>query len=122
MECEAGLVQLVMSWEMVATLENVLVRLGFDQQIIADFIAGIIGIMKAGPEQFDPHLLPGGGQSLGLADIEDASVLASSIAARVDFLVTNNLDDFALKGFRANRHPRDHFPRSVSAPTLRPPL
>lgn len=53
--------------------------------------------MKAGPEQFDPYVLPEGGRSLPVRDVEDAGVLASSIAARVDILVTNNLDDFVIK-------------------------
>lgn len=97
MACEAGPVQLAMSWEMLGTLEDVLSRLGFRQQSSAEFIAGLIGIMKAGPEQFDPYLLPEGGRSLPLKDVEDAGILASSIAARVDILVTNNLDDFAIK-------------------------
>jgi hypothetical protein len=42
-------------------------------------------------------LLPEGGGSIGMTDIEDAGVLASSIAARADVLITNNLDDFAIK-------------------------
>jgi hypothetical protein len=53
--------------------------------------------MKAGPLRFDPHLLPEGGRSLPMKDIEDASVLASAIAARVDLLITDNLDDFAIE-------------------------
>ncbi|MFI5012685.1 MAG: PIN domain-containing protein [Hyphomicrobiales bacterium] len=101
MACEAGPVQLVMSWEMIATLEGVLTRLGFDEQSISDFTSGLIQIMKTGPELFDPHLvpylLPGAGRNLAMRDLEDAGVLASSIAARADLLVTNNLDDFALK-------------------------
>ncbi len=97
MSCEAGPVQLILSWEMLATLENVLRRLGFDPQNIAEVTAGLIGIMKAGPEQFDPHLLPEGGKSLPMRDIEDAGVLASSIAARADLLITNNLGDFEVK-------------------------
>jgi hypothetical protein len=97
MMCEAGPVQLAMSWEMLGTLEDVLSRLGFDQRSVADFTASLIGVMKAGPEQFDPYMLPEGGRSLPVRDVEDAGVLASSIAARVDILVTNNLDDFAIK-------------------------
>ena len=97
MKCDAGPVQLVLSWEMLATLEDVLGRLRFDQQDIADITAGIIGLMKAGPEQFDPAMLPEGGKTLPMKDAEDAGVLASSIAARADLLITNNLTDFAVK-------------------------
>jgi hypothetical protein len=53
--------------------------------------------MKAGPLRFDPHLLPEGGRSLPMKDIEDAGVLASAIAARADLLIADNLDDFAIK-------------------------
>jgi len=98
MACESGPVQLVMSWEMIATLENVLTRLGFDEPGISDFTSGLIQIMKTGPELFEPHLLPEGGRNLAMRDLDDAGVLASSIAARVDLLVTNDLDDFAVKG------------------------
>ena len=52
-------------------------RLRFDPQITAEFITGLIGVMKTGPEQFDPHLLPEGGKTFPMNDMEDAGVLAS---------------------------------------------
>lgn len=97
MTCTAGPVQLVMSWDMLATLESVLDRLGFDRGSVSEFTAALVGIMRAGPEQFDPHLLPEGGRSFPVRDAEDAGVLAAAIAARVDLLETDNLDDFAIK-------------------------
>jgi predicted nucleic acid-binding protein len=97
MECEAGPIQLVMSWEMIATLEDVLTRLNFDSQSISDFSASLILLMRSGPEAFDPYLLPESGRHLPMKDEEDAGVLASAIAARIDLLVTNNLDDFQTK-------------------------
>jgi len=97
MTCAAGPVQLAMSWEMLGTLEGVLSRLKFDPLSILANTAALVGIMKAGPLRFDPHLLPEGGRSLPMKDIEDAGVLASAIAARVDLLITDNLDDFAIK-------------------------
>ena len=97
MTCAAGPVQLVISWEMLGTLEAVLARLEFDPQSISDNTAALIGIMKAGPLRFDPHLLPEGGRSLPMKDMEDAGVLASAIAARADLLIADNLDDFAIK-------------------------
>jgi hypothetical protein len=87
-----------MSWEMIATLENVLTRLGFDQESISAFTSSLIGIMRTGPERFDPHLLPEGGGHLAMRDLEDAGILASSIATRVDLIVTDNLNDFVIKG------------------------
>jgi hypothetical protein len=83
LECEAGPVRLAMSWKMLSPLESVLDRLGFDRRSVADFTAALVGIMKAGPEQFDPYLLPEGGGSFPLVDAEDR---ASSIAARVNML------------------------------------
>lgn len=97
MDSEAGPIQLVMSWEMIATLEDVLTRLGFDSQSISDFSSSLILLMKSGPEQFNPYLLPETGRHLPMKDEEDAGVLASAIAARVDLLVTNNLEDFQTK-------------------------
>ncbi len=97
MKCDAGPVQLVLSWEMLATLEDVLGRLHFHHQHVANIIADLIGLMKSGPEQFAPSMLPDGGKSLPLRDTEDAGVLASSIATRADLLITNNLIDFAHK-------------------------
>ena len=97
MASEAGPIQLVMSWEMIATLEDVLARLDFDTQSISDFTASMILPMKSGPEAFDPHLLPDSGRHLAMKDEEDAGVLASAIIARVNLLVTNNLDDFEIK-------------------------
>src|SRR5206468_691044 len=61
MSCPAGPVQLVASWRTLATLEDVLVRIGFGNQEVLDFSASLVGLMKAGPESFDPHLLPEGG-------------------------------------------------------------
>jgi predicted nucleic acid-binding protein len=97
MASAAGPIQLIMSWEMIATLEDVLSRLDFDPQTISDFISSLILLMKSGPEGFDPHLLPESGGHLGMRDEEDAGVLASAIIARVDLLVTNNLADFEIK-------------------------
>lgn len=97
MASKTGSIQLVMSWEMIATLEDVLSRLNFDAQSISDFISSLIFLMKSGPESFDPHLLPESGRHLGMKDEEDAGVLASAIFARVDLLVTNNLEDFEIK-------------------------
>jgi hypothetical protein len=93
----AGPVQLAMSWEMLATLERVLDRLGYSRGNILGASAAVTAMMKAGPEQFDPYLLPEGGRHLLMRDGEDARVLASAIAARVDLLITDNLDDFAIK-------------------------
>lgn len=93
MNCEAGPVQLVMSLQMIGTLEDVLGRLKFQPQSISDFTAALVGLMKMGPEGFDPFLSPSAG-GLAIKDTEDAGVLASCIAPRVHLLVTDNLDDF----------------------------
>ena len=58
MTCTAGPVQLVISWEMLGTLEGVLSGLKFDSQSILANTAALVGIMKSGPLRFDPHLLP----------------------------------------------------------------
>jgi predicted nucleic acid-binding protein len=119
MECEAGPIQLVMSREMIATLEDVLTRLNFDSQSISDFSASLILLMRSGPEAFDPYLLPESGRHLPMKDEEDAGVLASAIAARIDLLVTNNLDDFQTKDAERIGAPRNlNFGSSVCEKSL----
>ena len=98
MICPAGEVQLMIAWRTLGTLEDVLGRLGFPQQDVSEFGSALVGLMKAGPECFDPHLVAEGGGHLPMHDKEDAGVLAAAIAARVDLLVTDNLKDFALPG------------------------
>jgi predicted nucleic acid-binding protein len=97
MRCPAGPVQLVMSWEMVATLERVLLRLGIKSDDALSLPNLLVKLMRVGPDPVDPYLVPGGGRALPMRDLEDAGILASAIAARVDLLVTNNLDDFVIK-------------------------
>jgi len=96
MTCQTGPVQLVMSLQMIGALENVLGRLKFQPQSISDFTAALVGLMRMGPEGFDPFLSPPA-SGLAMIDVEDAGVLASCIAARVDLLVTDNLEDFLFK-------------------------
>jgi predicted nucleic acid-binding protein len=87
-------VQLIISLEMADTLERVLTRVGFSAARSHDFASSVIDLMKAGPEQLDPHLLISGRDQLGMHDREDAGVLATAIAAKADLIVTDNLRDF----------------------------
>ena len=87
-------VQLVVSLEMADTLERVLTRVGFTAARSHDFANSIVDLMKAGPDHLDPHLLISGRDQLGMHDREDAGVLGTAIAAKVDLLVTDNLRDF----------------------------
>ena len=50
-------VQLIVSLEMADTLERVLTRVGFSAARSHNFASSVIDLMKAGPEQLDPHLL-----------------------------------------------------------------
>lgn len=86
--------QLVVSVEMIATLEGVLERLGVSGASAREFCAAVAGLMKAGPEGLDPYLLLAGRDQLGMHDREDAGVLATALAAKADFLITDNLRDF----------------------------
>lgn len=92
-----GSAQLVISLEMIETLEAVLRRLGFAADLIRAYSAAILDIMKYGPEGVDPYLVLGGEERFALPDVEDAGVLATAFAARADLLVTDNLRDFATK-------------------------
>ena len=118
MNCEAGPVQLVMSLQMIGTLEDVLGRLKFQPQSISDFTAALVGLMKMGPEGFDPFLSPSAG-GLAIKDTEDAGVLASCIAPRVHLLVTDNLDDFLFNDVERIVTPRGSPSGWKETPTLR---
>ena len=87
-------VQLVMGVEMIDTLTEVLLRVGIPSRPAAAFGARLIELMKSGPEALDPLLLLSGRDQIAMHDREDAGVLATAIAARVDLLVTDNLTDF----------------------------
>ena len=86
--------QLVLSHELLDTIERVLLRLGVDAPAAADFRNGLTALTRKGPEQLDPHLLVSGRDQLAMVDREDAGVLAMCFAARADLLVTDNLKDF----------------------------
>ncbi|SFB61043.1 PIN domain-containing protein [Rhizobium sp. NFR07] len=89
--------QLVISFEMIETLEAVLRRRQFAENRIKAYTGSIIDMMKYGPEALDPYLILGGEERLATSDAEDAGVLATAIGAGADILVTDNLKDFATK-------------------------
>jgi predicted nucleic acid-binding protein len=91
-------VQLVISMEMLGTVERVLASAGFSETAIVDFSDGLLDLVRSGPELLDPYLLISGRDQLGLHDREDAGVLAMAIASRTDLLLTDNLDDFRTRG------------------------
>lgn len=93
-------VQLVVSHEMLETLEIVLERLGAAPESAEAYTEAIRGIMKFGPEELDPYLSLGGREQFAMADIEDAGVLATAFASRTALLVTDNLKDFQTKDSR----------------------
>lgn len=90
--------QLVISIEMLETLEHVLQRQGASSDSSAAYVEAIKGIMKYGPDELDPYILLGGREQFAIADDEDAGVLATAFASRTALLVTDNLKDFQTKG------------------------
>lgn len=94
---DGGDVQLVVSHEMLETLEVVLDRLGATQASTEAYVDAIKGIMRFGPEELDPYLLLGGREQFAMADVEDAGVLATAFASKADLLVTDNLKDYRTK-------------------------
>jgi predicted nucleic acid-binding protein len=86
--------QLVVSVEMLETIELVLRRRGASGRKAAAYANAISDIMKFGPEALDPYLLIGGREQFAMADREDAAILATAFASRADLLVTDNLSDF----------------------------
>lgn len=89
--------QLVLSHEMIDTLETVLDRLQFSPERIKAYSSAIIDMMRYGPDALDPYLILGGEERFAISDIEDAGVLATAFGTRADILVTDNLKDFISK-------------------------
>ncbi|MDO1581413.1 PIN domain-containing protein [Rhizobium oryzicola] len=89
--------QLIISFEMIETLETVLRRLSLPQPKISAYCSSIIDVMRYGPDALDPYLILGGEERLAISDVEDAGVLAVAFGAKVDILVTDNLRDFISK-------------------------
>lgn len=90
-------VQLVVSLDMLDTLEQVLERLEASSVNAQAYSEAVRDIMKHGPEELDPYLLLGGREQFAIADVEDAGVLATAFAARAHLVVTDNLKDFRTK-------------------------
>lgn len=90
-------VQLVVSLDMLDTVEQVLERLGASSVNAQAYAEAVRDIMKHGPEELDPYLLLGGREQFAIADVEDAGVLATAFAARAHLVVTDNLKDFRTK-------------------------
>ncbi len=89
--------QLVVSLDMLETLDRVLKRLGASSDNAEAYVDAVRGIMRHGPEELDPYLLVGGREQFAMPDAEDAGVLATAFASRTDLLVTDNLRDFSTK-------------------------
>ena len=89
--------QLIVSLEMLETLEHVLRRQGVSAESAEAYCDAIKGIMRYGPDELDPYLLLGGREQLAMADAEDAGVLATAFASRAGLVVTDNLKDFQTK-------------------------
>ncbi len=88
-------VQLVVSLEMLETLETVLIRQGFAAQTAQAYIDGVRDIVRYGPDELDPYLLLGDGrEQFATRDTEDAGILATGFASGTSLLVTDNLKDF----------------------------
>ncbi len=90
-------VQLVVSLEMLETLQHVLTRRGASAEGAEAYCDAVRSIMKYGPEELDPYLLLGGHGQFAMDDLEDAGVLATAFASRTALLVTDNLKDFQTK-------------------------
>ena len=88
-------IQLLVSLPMLDTYQRVLERLDIDRAAAEFLVRSIARLMRAGPEQLDPLLVLGGTPDPSLKDTEDGGVLATAFAGRADFLITDNLKDFA---------------------------
>jgi predicted nucleic acid-binding protein len=88
-------VQIAMSFKMLDTYREVLLRNGYLEALVEEQISGLTGMMKFGPLGFDPHIVLGGSPDPALKDSEDGGVLATAYAAKASLVITDNLKDFA---------------------------
>jgi|SRR5579872_991336 len=88
-------VQIAMSFKMLDTYREVLLRKDYPEELVDESISSLIGMMKFGPLGFDPHIVLGGSPNPALKDNEDGAVLAAAYAAKANILITDNLKDFA---------------------------
>src|ERR1700736_2987252 len=88
-------VQIAMSFKMLDTYREVLLRKDYPEELVEESIFGLIGTMKFGPPGFDPHIVLGGSPDPALKDTEDGGVLATAYAAQATITITDNLKDFA---------------------------
>jgi predicted nucleic acid-binding protein len=102
--------QIVASHRMMDTLSDVLRRLSVPADLADEFSRAVIDVMKAGPEELDPHLILGGTPDLMLRDTEDGGVLATAFGARAHVLVTDNLIDFMPTGCESYETTRIRLP------------
>jgi predicted nucleic acid-binding protein len=99
-------VQIAMSFKMLDSYREALLRKGYPEALVEESIAGLIGMMKFGALGFDPHIVLGGSPDPALKDVEDGGVLATAYAAKATILITENLRDFAgqdAETFRTSR-------------------
>ena len=86
--------QLFLSWELIDTIRDVLLRFGVEEGLVTPFIAAIEDLMRTGPERLEPPLFLSGRDQLAMRDREDAGVLGACFAQDVELLITDNLADF----------------------------
>ena len=87
--------QLVLSVDMLNSLEAVLLRLGMPVHLAESATQALLMQMRHGPDALDPYLLLDQSElAFALRDREDAKVLATAFAARAQLLITDNLKDF----------------------------
>jgi hypothetical protein len=88
-------VQIAVSFKMLDTYREVLLRKDYPEELVEESISGLIGMMKFGPLGFDPHIIFGDSPDPALKDSEDGGVLATVYAAKATILITDNPGDFA---------------------------
>jgi predicted nucleic acid-binding protein len=91
-------VQLVISWGMLNRLQKVLVLdLKVSTQTAELYISTIAAYARLGAMGASPQLTLGGTGVIPIRDTEDAHVLETALAGRVNVLITANFRDFISK-------------------------
>jgi predicted nucleic acid-binding protein len=87
-------VQIAMSFKMLDTYREVLLRKDYPEELVEESIFGLIGTMKFGPLGVDPHIVLGDSPHPALKDTEDGGVLATVYAAQATIINNGQFEGF----------------------------
>ncbi len=92
--CRLGPVQPIISYLMLDTVQEVLIRVGLPEALAEAARNAVEASASGGVVGQAPYMVLGGGVQ-PMMEAEDGSVLDAAIGGRSDLLITHHIDDFA---------------------------